>query len=374
MGRLRLAGRPKSSDAYVPTGRIWPSGDFSVGYRRVTGDGDARLDLRSEKRRIDDGDYVLPDDWEYMGKGKVRQMVGSLSASQKAECDAWHGGAEGPLTLANASNSHTAATRPQRGLKGITGYGKKMVRSACTLIQRRTPKGRTTFATISMPTLPLEQRRKLAELWPEYVRQLLQFLTRQLVQSGLPLTICSVTEIQPKRFEDFGESYLHLHLVWPNRWAKRGNWAIDPRHVRAWSESFLQRNGLWNDEAWVRVNVQPVKKSAAGYCSKYMSKGVNEIAEMAEELGQGAIPRTWYNLTKAARDMVKAELLEGDHVGAAILATVEGIFKGVVPFRSVFYSLHEVVLEWDGQVKGVGWRGACLESWRQDIRGLALAS
>ena len=388
--RLRLAGRPTTHSTYVPTGRIWPSGDFSVGYRRVEGDKYARIDTRSEAQRIDDGDYAnLPDDWEYLGNGRTQKMVGSLTASEKMACDEWHGG-DGPLTLANVPNSHSAfyvgyrpvvaltlapwlaygshRSVPQRGLKGMTGHGKKMVRSAATLIQRRHGASRTTFCTVSMPTLPSAKRRELAEQWPELVRQFLQFLTRRLESKGLPRVVCSVTEIQPKRLEGYGESYLHLHLVWGNHWARRGNWAISANECRDWLEAFMQRRGLWESDSWVRVNVQPVKKSAAGYLAKYMSKGASEIADMAEDVGWAAIPRQWWNLTKDARDWVKSELLQGDEVGAFLLATVGAIFRHVVPFAEVFYSLHEVMMEIDGRSVGVGWRGSCLESFRKELK------
>lgn len=398
--KLSLRGTPHRYDSYVPTGRIWPSGDFSMGYRRVAGDARGRLDLRSEVRRIDDGDYRgLPENYEYLGRGHVVRHEPGMSASDLLDADAFHenvncgvGGAT-PLTLANVRNSHTGifcgyppalarslagwlalivpkGHRPQYGLKGMTGYGKKMVRSAATLIERWASRRRTTFCTISMPDLPQEKRVRLAELWPEYLRQLIQFLVRRLERQGLPSAVCSVTEVQPKRLADGGRAYLHLHLVWPNRRARYGNWAVSALAVRAWSECFLERNGLFPDGAWVRCNVQPVKKSAVGYLSKYMSKGLNDIAAMAQDLGWGAIPKQWWNMSKAARDMVKSELAHGDDVGRLILATVNGIFSGQLPFRDCLWALHEVMLNIDGTPRGVGWRGAMKEGYRKDLLAL----
>lgn len=88
---------------------------------------------------------------------------------------------------------------------------------------------------------------------------------------------------------------------------------------------------------------------------------------MVEDLGVEAIPRQWWNLSKEARDWVKGELAHGDEAGRVLLATVEGIFKGVVPFRSVFYSLHEVMLDIGGRPRGVGWRGSLVESYRYEL-------
>lgn len=387
---MKLSGNPRTQDSYVPTGRIWPSGDFSVGFRRVAGDQDARLDLRSEERRIDDGEYVgLPGDWEYLGRGRTAVMPGALSASEKAECNAAHGG-DSPLTLANVRNSHTAfwaghrpvvalalagwlalsLTRfsaPQRGLKGITGYGKNVIKSACTLIAGKHSNRRTTFCTVTMPEMPMHLRKELARCWPEYCRQLLQWLSRRLERQGLVPAIASVTEIQPNRLEETGEAYLHLHLVWGNKMARAGHWAVSANEIRAWSEDFLKRRGLFPDHSFVRCNVQPIRKSAAGYMAKYMSKGVSELAAMAEDLGWEAIPSQWWNMTKAARDWVKAELAHGDDVGAVLLATVDAIFSKSVPFQDVMFSLHEVMLEWDGHSVGVGWRGALRPGYRNEL-------
>lgn len=394
---IALRGTPHRYDSYVPTGRIWPSGDFSMGYRRVDGDARGHLDLRGEKRRIDDGDYCgLPENYEYLGRGRVARHEPGMSASELLDANAFHENVncgdrgEASLTLANVRNSHTGifcgyplamarslagwlalilprCHRPQYGLKGMTGYGKKMVRSAATLIERWATRRRTTFCTISMPDLPQSQRVQLAEIWPEYVRQLIQFLVRRLERQGLPSAVCSVSEVQPKRLEGGGQAYLHLHLVWPNRRARYGSWAVSALEIRAWSESFLKRNGLFPDGAWVRCNVQPVKKSAAGYLSKYMSKGSSDIAAMAQDLGWEAIPRQWWNMSRAARDLVKSELAHGDDVGRLILATVNGIFSGHLPFQDCLWALHEVMLDIDGVPRGVGWRGAMKERYRKDL-------
>ena len=375
---MRLHGAPKNHDSFIPTGRIWPSGDFSCGYRRVAGDKGSRLDTRSEVRRVDDGDYSgLGPGWEYKGNGHVAFDENYEGRRRWADADGWIPAADSgsgeaePLTLANLPNSHKGeARREQYGRKGITGYGKKMVRSAATLIQDWASKRRTTFCTISMPDLPREQRVRLAELWPEYLRQLIQFLVRRLERRGLPPVVCSVTEVQPKRLADGGRAYLHLHLVWPNRPARCGNWAVSALEVRSWSESFLARNGLFPDGAWVRCNVQPVRKSSAGYLSKYMSKGCDDIAAAAADLGWHAIPRQWWNMSKAARDWVKSHLAHGDDVGRLILATVDAIFSGAVLFGDALYSLHEVMLEIDGRPRGVGWRGSMKDGYRKDLLSL----
>jgi hypothetical protein len=75
------------------------------------------------------------------------------------------------------------------------------------------------------------------------------------------------------------------------------------------------RRGLWVEGAWVNVDTQPVKVSAAAYLSKYMSKGGECLEQFVEENGWDACPGQWWNLTKRLRDAVKAEVVKGQAVG-----------------------------------------------------------
>src|SRR4030042_2041921 len=52
--RIKLTGSPKRGPSYVATGRIWPSGDFSYGWRKV--EGDSRVDYSSHLARVDRGE------------------------------------------------------------------------------------------------------------------------------------------------------------------------------------------------------------------------------------------------------------------------------------------------------------------------------
>jgi len=353
----------------IPTGTIWPSGDFSVGLRYVDRCGPHKRDRRSlalveylgELGRWTVAAQALRSIWAYPG--------GWAAAVEAEECyqnpSFFEEGAGSPLTLANAPNSHTGSNRPEKyGKLGITGYGRKMVRSAATLIQKM-PGKRITFATVTLPTLPVQLREELALCWPEFVRQALQTLSRWLRKAGLPALVCSVSEIQPKRLQDFGEGYLHLHLVWPNHWAKSGNWAIDVDRFRAWCSEFLQARGIWCDGAWVRVNVQQVRKSAAGYLSKYMSKGPEEIEKFAADCGWRCVPGQWWNLTKPARDLVKKYTRAGEDVGDLLVRLAS---RGKTDPRGWgFHYLHPIEFDVEDRKIVVGWVGCLTADLRKDL-------
>lgn len=360
---------PQSRYAYSPSGKLWPSGDFSYGWIRHDRKGSGRPDLRSEVQRIDDGDYQLSDGWEYHGRGHVTFDPNYEGRQRWCDAEAWVPASEGrkaePLDLTYASNSHSAAKRPEKyGRNGITSYGRKMVKSGAAILEKM-PGKRLTFATVTMPSLPQTLRAELAKAWPEFVRQLLQTLCRWLKRVGLPALVVSCSEIQPGRLEKYSEAYLHLHLVWPNHWAKAGNWAIDVDDLRSWVSDFLQRRGLWCEGAWVNVDTQQVKKSAAGYLAKYMSKGVAEIEAMAADCGWNAIPSQWWNMTGPLRSLVKKYTRSGGSVGRVLDMVVTYVFH--TGDMEGIEALSECTMELDGRTVGVGWRGRVTQALRKDL-------
>lgn len=358
-----MKGLPSKNPRYVPSGRLWPSGDFSVGSKKIPGD-----------------EWVDWDTWEHWDKtgaihspldpgvyclGLIPSMHDRpLPSDSFVDEDSFRLGAK-PLGLTDAPNSHKPSNRPESyGRKGITGFGKKMVRSACCLLER-TYRGRLTFSTITMPSLPLEQRISLAECWPEFLRQLLQWLSRRLESQRLPKAVVSVTEVQPKRLKAGNGGYLHLHLVWPNLRVGRGHWAVDVDGLRTWIEAFLLKRGLLPEGEWVNVDTQIVRKSAAAYLSKYMSKGGDVLEVFVKENGWSACPGQWWNLTKTMRDKVKSELHEGTVIGEVLRMVVDYAFD--CSDFDAFWYLHHVDMEYDGRSITVGWFGALKDEIRRDI-------
>ncbi len=376
---MQLSPQTSRHATYVPTGRIWPSGDFSFGYRKIPGN--ERVDYRSHVAQIDGGSLACPvaPGWSIGPYGFPmvddalldRDVLSEgLSVVAEGELHRAMAGAAwaDQLDLTTPPNSHSPGKRPEKyGKAGITGYGRKMVKSAATLIQKM-PGKRITFATVTMPALPQHLRRDLALAWPELIRQLIQRLSRLLKSQGLPALICSVSEIQPGRLERYGEAYLHLHLVWLNHAAKHGNWAVDVAGLRAWVSEFLQKRGLWCDGAWVNIDTQRVKKTAAGYLAKYMSKGVDEIERFAADCGWDAVPGQWWNLSKPARDLVKKFTCSGDVVGRLL----ESIVHYALDCQELaqFHVLQPAVVSWDGCERIAGWFGVVTSEFRRDLLGM----
>lgn len=263
---LKLSIRPSEYAPRVTTapsrtlrGRVWPSGDFGLSYGQESG-WESALDTHIDEHGADNplGSSLLP-------------------ISHKGRCP--------------------------RGSHGITGHGKKTVRSAADMLQRKYGPGRLAFLTLTLPGLPRNELAECVSDWSRIVRVFLQWLSRRLKAAGLSGQVVGVTEIQPERLRERGELAPHLHLVFCGRPAY-GGWVLDWLEYRkAWLRTISASVGHPVLSEAVE-NVQTVKKSAAGYLGKYMSKGGDIIREAAEICPESPIPSDWWHCTTPLRKAV----------------------------------------------------------------------
>lgn len=320
--RLRLLGKPRNQGSSIPTGTLWPCDEFSVGSRNVAAD--SRVDM-SEFTLVPYG--TNPD--------------GSPSGE---------GAQAPPLDLRDVSKSHKP--RKRRGAKGITSYGKKMLKSAGSEINRLFPQHRVTLGTLTIPPLTRQQRIQMVEQWPQFVRQLIQRLSRRLKARGLPEVVALCSEVQPERLKESGQAYLHLHVLWLNQPGKKGNWTIHPRGLAVWTSKFWSpRLGL-DPSSYFNVDVKRVRGQAARYLAKYLSKGSDDIAAASEDWGEGVGLKTWWNLSQAARKMVKDAVLSGDAVGALLDSVLQYAFANSID--ECFAYLRHADIEYDGKFLTMG--------------------
>jgi hypothetical protein len=257
-----------------------------------------------------------------------------------------------PLNLSDTPNSHK---NPRRGANGITGFGQQMIKACGFLMEEKWPRHRKTLGTITLPEMPPEARAEVVARWPDLTRELLQWVNRRLKKQGLPPIACSVTEIQPKRLQRLGEGYLHWHLLWLNLPGKGGCWAVSPNDLRAWLSKLLLRKIPSYQGGHINVNVKRVEGRVAAYLAKYMSKGKQAVTEAMEDWGPDNCPRTWWNMTKAAREMVNAATLRGARVGKVLEDCVLLACEGD-PTETFAY-LSPIVMEINGDLRQLGWVG-----------------
>lgn len=318
-------------------GRIWPNGNFSLGLGPV---GQAALELEEEGQ-------------------------GNLSRWDKGAC---LGDTVARLTSSNALNSHAEREPPPpRGLKGITGFGQQMLRSACYLLERDYGKKDLCFATLTVPALPKGARFLLAQNWSELVRQLLQWVSRQLMKSGRPTKVAGCTEVQSGRLARTGEGYLHLHLVWPAHSNCAGRrWAVEWADLRDWWERALVRFSCCELPHHPRVEVAPVRKSAERYMGKYLSKGSGECLEQyVADLGECSVPPAWWFMTGEMRQQVKTETACGPNAGTLLDAVIQLALENgdLVDFEWI----RPVMVTFTDRPVHIGWCGRLKPHLREDL-------
>lgn len=320
------ASRPPKRAARYPSGTIWPHGEWSYGYASEKPDGGEHQSM----------DWAIND--------------AAFEQYHQEGLAAWL-----PFDLSGAANSHK---RPRRGLKGMSGYGQQMIKAAGHLIQAKWPHHRKTLGTITLPEMTQQARAEVVAVWPELTRQLLQWLSRQLERQSLPPVILSVSEVQPKRLQETGQGCLHWHLLWLNQPGKEGNWAVDPCDVRAWLECLLIRKVPSYTGGFINVDTRRVEGVVAAYMAKYMSKGKQMIEEAVKDWGEDNCPRTWWNMTKACRDMVKAATVRGRIAGTVLVECFEHAMR--IGVDDVYAFLRPVEVEIDNSRIIIGWRGRFL--------------
>lgn len=195
-----------------------------------------------------------------------------------------------PLGLSNVPNYHKA--RKPRGRKGMSRYNKRLVTNSCLLLEREYGTKHLSFLTL---TLPSECANREASLYAEAKRQFGQWLHRHLESLELPSHVIGCTELQMERYGKSGAVALHEHWVFVGR-RPRSHWGITPRTLQsAWLKilSSVYRVDFPAASSSAAVRLESIRKSAASYLGKYMSKGA-QVAEMLIQDGHSdCLPSSW---------------------------------------------------------------------------------
>lgn len=229
-----------------------------------------------------------------------------------------------------------------------------------------------TFLTCTVPGKP-ETTAAIASEWSNIVRVYYQALRRELLAHGLSEVVVGVSEIQKKRFLRTGGMPLHLHIVFQG--AHRDYvWEIRPERFREmWVSAVSCRVPEVAEESFASaVDVGHVRDNAAGYLGKYISKGLGDCRELVEENPQLAelLPSTWWNMTVAARTMVKHHVVEGCDVGLALEILIHRRHEEDVPLK---FARAVEVKGADGAILARFWVGEVSAHWRRFV-GLRTAS
>ncbi len=204
------------------------------------------------------------------------------------------------MGLSNVTNFDKKPRRQSRsGLRGITSLGGHRVRNACYLLTREAGKHRLSFSTVTVPNLSEKHMVKLHLRWHEVIDRYRLLLSRQLISAGLTGEIVGVSEVQEKRYDRAGFPVLHAHFIFVGCMS-RGGWIITPdRHDYIWRKSLESVLSIRLSSVSAACKLQPVRKDAAGYLGKYMSKGTSAVASAVADGFEWALPKQWWNCSRS---------------------------------------------------------------------------
>lgn len=273
--------------------KVFPSGDFSVG--AVPPERMRRTDKEYERTK---GDILLKTvEWEE--KGETWHETAVIASPTL------------PPRTNLVSGTKSSQVRSRYGTKGITGYGKKMVRSAAAILERRWGNSNTGFGTVTVPALDAEQLKTLCANWGEVVRRFFQELRREQLRKGADADYVSVTEIQQSRYSRRAEVGLHLHFVYQAKLSRKAPYLLKADWLRRVWRAILCRvlRIPVKQMQTPRCNLQIVKKSAAGYLGKYLSKGAESVERIVTSGFVDCLPRQWWNISCKLSLHVRSRIL-----------------------------------------------------------------
>lgn len=297
------------------TGKIWPNGEFSLGYVPVMEDAD-----RYRQGYLPGGPpLVTPeDDDEYFDQldlwDEDEPSADSLSARLAGV----------PFTLSDAPNSHESPPRAKYGLKGLSAEGRRMIRSGAYLLEKKVGKEDVVMITLTVPTLPRAGRIAVSKQWGSLTNRLVQYLSRELLTQGRQPVIIGCVEIQTARLKKYAQAYLHLHLICPAHSNRGRTWAIDTGSLLQWWWRALERVSGTTLPHRPRIETAIVETSVEAYLAKYLSKGGDEVMwEYVDDLGEDCVPGQWWFASAPMRKAIRSGTVSGRNTGVLLESMVE---------------------------------------------------
>lgn len=326
-------------------GRIFPDGSFSLGF--------CKAEKKTEKENLYDIAHKLQYEvhkyyrWSYRGR-QEKTLIEWRDSSD------WWADEKNPMGLSNEFNSHKKPKpRTRRGLKGISNYARRIIKSGAVVLQQRYGRKRLGMLTC---TLPCEIGESRPELWSELVRQFIQSMKRLLLRSGGSGHIVGCVEIQEDRFDESGEVCPHLHLIFESH---KGDWKyyLDKVEIRKVWERLLgvvlgEEVKELAEKTRASTRIETIEKDAKQYIGKYLSKGAKTTERVIEAGKQGLLPSCWWVCTNNLRKYILKHIVSlYPFVKEALLSGWDVVGEGICSW------VKKIEIEWEGEICTVGWSG-----------------
>lgn len=193
--------------------------------------------------------------------------------------------------------------RSRKGCKGISSHGRRTVRSGCTILEEKYGKSGLAFLTLTAPVFSPDGQVLFVSQWGTICKTLRQRLRRLAQCKGVNLDWVDVTELQPNRSKREGWACLHLHAVFNSR-LHGGYWLTADEIRSIWKEVLEFYTG---DEVCTKsaVDIVAVRKSAANYLGKYISKGGDTLKQFEDTPWADMMPTKWWYVSSSLKREVK---------------------------------------------------------------------
>lgn len=292
---------PGARDSARFRARLYPNGEFGIGY--IPKKQKSAEERRQERGIVQGYQSFLEGRPYFLENGEILFDTTDMVT----------------LLEPNLDGSPELSQSPKRyGLKGISSYGRRVVRNIGFMLQQEFGKRRLSMGTLTIPSLSPDAMKVICSNWAGIQKKFFQECKRRYKRLGLPWKYVSVTEIQPKRWEERREVGLHIHFLFPSfRLYKRGMFSLSHDWTRrTWKriiENTLNTHLLGGGDDNViplpMYNCEPVRKDAAGYLAKYMTKGSDIVQEVCAEMGEEYLPKQWWSCDSLSRKSFKKSVL-----------------------------------------------------------------
>jgi len=191
---------------------------------------------------------------------------------------------------------------PRRnGLKGITRLGLRRIRQGGQVLEED-PKC-CTFWTITLADGALIHLHE-TDGWHRFQNAIRHELVRLLRRRRGQALVVACVELQPKRSARFHLPVPHLHVLYRSKRHRKGPWALSVAEHDRLIVLALRACGYGNINVDDAGSVEAIKRSAAGYISKYMSKSMESNGLELEEYM--TCPRQWFFMSRELLRLVEA--------------------------------------------------------------------
>lgn len=201
-----------------------------------------------------------------------------------------------PLGLSSVPNHRESGKKTKYGLKGITANGRKRVREGAYLLERKYGR-RLGFYTLTCPYTDVSQIYEFNRNVAEIARRYFEKLKLYYEDIGETWSYVSVYEYQAKRYETDGYPVLHIHYIAPCYRRGTWTWCCEAEVLRGIYAGVCRDVIGGNPNTSASIDAAVVRKSATGYISKYMSKGGETYAYLAEAC-PSQIPGQWWSMSQ----------------------------------------------------------------------------